>query len=1104
MSGELRFGVFVARLVVFSVALGTPALFAQELGSIVGTVTDPTGGVVPDVTISVTNEHTGVVVRTTSSNAEGNYEFPGLAPSVYTVRAEKTGFETTAHSHITVEVGSAVRTDIRMALGAVTQEVTVNAPAVILQTETGAVSQTISGTAIAQIDTNGRSIIQLATLMPGAASQLPSFNTPVGVTANTSIAFNGGQPDHNVWSVDGLENYDRGCGGCMEVIPDQDAIQEFTVQQSNAGQDIGHGSAGHIQMEIKSGTNEFHGEAFEFVRNTALDASTFFANASNTPKPTLNFNNFGFNIGGPIYRPGHEKKTFFFFEADWRRLIQGSTIYAPGVPAAWTTGNFTSSKQVILNHNEPVTLPNGQTGYMPFPNSQIPSGMLDPNAVILGAPNFIFPSPNTAGGVFFADSPSVPTYVNEQIVRIDHQFSDKTSLMFHYIRDGINQQFPTTLWSSDTYPTVGTDFLNQPQSFLLKLTRSISPTFLNEAQIGFTRQPLTLIPTGTYVAPSSLTIQPVFPGVNTDNRIPTLNMSGSALGTVYDVASWPWNNVLNTWTFRDALTKTTGKHTLSFGVEYQHYLKQQELFGNTQGVYTFNGSATNGSYLGANGQIMTTPGNEFADFMLGQTYNYQQLQDQTTPAYINNYIAPWIGDTWRVRSGLTINLGLRWEGMPHAYEQYNQIAVFRPSLFQTSQIPELNPNGSTVPDTGNLLNGIGIAGQDGVPRGLVSNHWANFEPRVGFAWQPRPDWVIRAGYGLFYENIQGNDIYNVAPNPPFSNTPSIYNTTLSHPGGVPGTIFPGNTQNYDPNYLQPYSQQWSLGVQRQFGPNIVFSLGYVGSKGTHQQTNVNINQPLAPVPSGVFNLSRPYLGWANLDWYENAVNSNYNSFQASLRFSNWHGLTAGVAYTYSHCLDYSDGDVPSPIQNTYNVASEYGNCGFDIRQMFIANYTYYLPFARNATGFTRALAGGWQISGITTFYSGAPMTISFPGDPAECGCSNYRADAIGNPNNGPKNASEYFNASAFAAVPTGQFGNSARNNVYGAGINNWDFSLFKNFSGIPFPGEKASLQFRVEFFNFFNHTQFNGYLTSFGTPGFGAPNSTRDPREIQLGAKFMF
>lgn len=1104
----IRHGALALSLVILAF-LGAPQIRAQDLASIVGTVTDPSGAAIPGVDVEVTNSKTGVVARKTTTNSAGNYAFTDLIISTYSVKAQGKGFQTVVHNNVILNVGSVVRVDVQLPLGSLTQEVSVTAAALHVQTESGVEKQTISGTHVSEIDTNGRNFIQLAALVPGAAAQLPSFNTPVGVTASAGISFNGERPSHNVWSIDGIDNYDRGCGGCVEVVPDQDAIQEFTVQSSNMSQNIGFGSGGNIQVEIKGGTNRYHGEAFEFNRNTSMDASTFFANKSGKAKPTLNFNDFGFNLGGPVALPGHEKKTFFFFEGDWRNIVQGSTIFAPAVPTAWTTGDFSSYGNVILDHTKPVTLPNGQIGYQPFANNQIPATMFDANAAKLGAPNLIFPSPNTTNN-FYAATPSVPIKVNEQIVRIDHQFSDKTSLMVHYIRDGINQSFPTSLWTGDTYPTVGTNFLNEPQSIMLRLTRTISPTLLNEFTVAFNRQPLTLLPIGTYVQPSGLSLQPIFAGVNTDNRIPVIHLAGPALNVNYDTGSWPWTNVLNTWVWRDTLSKTAGNHTLNFGGEYEHYLKEQELFGNTNGNYTFNGSGTSGSYLGANGQVLTTRGNEFADMMLGSVYSYTQLQKQTMPAYLNNFYGLWSGDDWKVKQGLTLNLGLRWEGMPHAYERHNDVSIFRPSLFSASQIPQFNANGTIVPNTGSLLNGIGIAAQNGIPQGLVQNHWANLEPRVGFAWQPFKDGktVVRGGYGIFYENVQGNDIYNVAPNPPFSNSPQIFSTNFSNPGLVPGTIFPSNIQAYDPQYLQPYSQQWSFGIERQFNPQTVFSVMYVGSKGTDEQITTNINQPFAPVTSGPLNLGRPYLGFANINWYQNSTNSNYNSLQVSLRFSNWHGLTSGVAYTWSHCLDFADNDVPGAINNSYNLAAEYGNCGYNIPQMLVVNYVYSLPIARGATGATRTLLGGWQLSGISTFYAGSPLTIGFSGDPAQCGCGGYRANLTSNPNIGPgtHTANLWFNPAAFAAIPTGSFGDGSRNITNGTPLYNWDMSLFKNFAGIPFPKtpEGATIQFRAEVFNMWNTAQFNGFFTTYGSAGFGQPSSTRDPREIQLGLKFIF
>jgi hypothetical protein len=426
---------------------GVVGLQAQELGSIVGTVTDPSGAAIPDATITVKNQQTGTVARTTTTNAYGNYAVPGLPVSTYSIRTEKKGFTTSVRSDLVLNVRSEVRVDISMSLGTVAQEVNVTASSVLLQTESAAVGETVTAGHVEAIDINGRNFVQLATLVPGASGQslVGSLNTPVGVTANTGINFNGMRQAHNVWSVDGQENYDRGCGGCIEVVPDQDAIQEFRVLSSNASQDLGFGSAAHIQVEIKSGRQNLHGEVFEFNRNRALEATPFFLNKAGQPRPKENYNNFGFNLGGPIARPGHKKNTFFFVTMDWRKLLQGNPLNVNGIPQPWTSGDFTSGGSAVIPDKSqpgaPCTTSTGaaQTCF-PIINdagvaNKIPAAMIDPNAKILAAPEFaLFLPPNS--GTRLITGYTSPINVNEQIVRIDHQFSDRTSLMAHYIRDG--------------------------------------------------------------------------------------------------------------------------------------------------------------------------------------------------------------------------------------------------------------------------------------------------------------------------------------------------------------------------------------------------------------------------------------------------------------------------------------------------------------------------------------------------------------------------------------------------------------------------------------------------------------------------------------------
>lgn len=1104
----------LARLVCLCLVLLPIATFCQDLASIVGTVTDPSGAAVPEANITITNQNTGDS-RTAVTNPSGSYSVLALPIGTYSVRAERAGFQAYVQSGIRLNIRDVVRVDVRLELGQVTSEITVQATGsqVKLQTESAEVANLITSREITEIASNGRNFLQLAALVPGASSNLPSFNVPVPVTSSREISFNGHRSVNNIWYLDGQENYDRGCGGCPNFLPSTDAIAEFKVQASNMSSDTGFGTGGQVQVEIKSGTQTFHGMAYEFLRNDAVDATAYFANLGGGSKPPLKYNNYGYNLGGPFYIPGHyntnKSKTFFFWSQEWRVLRQGSTIYAPAAPEAWRSGNLSSYAQPILDHTLPVTLPDGTTGYTPFSGNVIPEEQIDSNALILAAPDFILSLPNTSDGRYYAASPSVPTNVREEIIRVDHQISDKTSLMFRYMHEQIENRNATTLWNSSTYPTLGSVTRNVPQALVLKLTRSMSPTLLNEFMFSYARQPLFIDPTGTFARPSDLTIPTLSVG-NEWDRIPAIALSGQALGVGYTAGSYPFFKVGNFWTVRDQVSTSYSNHTLKAGFEFYRFLGEQQIFGTTQGSFTFDGSATAGNYLGTDGQIHATGGNEFADFLLGQAKSYNVLLDKSAPAYISNKFAAWFGDTWKIRPGFSLDYGLRWEYMPHAFEVFDRIAAFRPALYDPSQAPQFYPGGSQiVPDTGDRINGMALAGKNGIPRGLVTDHWPLFQPRVGFAWKPfgAEKTVVRVGYGIFYESIQGNDVYNIAPNPPFSETLNIYNTLLSNPGGVPGAIFPTSTQNYDPEYIMPSSHQFSFGVQNELNPRTVLSVMYVGSKGTHLQINRNINQPLAPAGSANVDTVRPYLGYGNIGWYENSTSSSYHSLQVHLRTNEWHGLTSGVAYTWSHFIDFASSDVPGFIQNAYDVGAERGNSDYDRRHMVIINYIYDLPFFRDASKLTGKLLGGWELSGVSAFQTGLPLTITFPGDPAQVGSAPYRANLIGDPNSGTVHTRErWFSPDAFGPVATGSFGNAGRNVARGQGLNNWDISIFKNFRGIPFPGAKegANVQFRAEFFNAWNHTQFNGYFLSFGSTGFGGANSTRDPRILQFGLKFVF
>jgi len=1086
MSRSHRLSLLKLSAVLIGFAVLFPShLRAQQQGSISGLVTDASGSAIPNAQVKVTDEATGLT-RTFETNASGNYNAPALSIGKYTVEISARGFATYKQVGIPVNVNDRLRIDGHLELGNVKETVEVQANAVQVQAEDATVGQVVNGSQVEALSVNGRNFTSLAALVPGASSTQPSLNTPVGVTSNTSISFNGMRQSNNVWRMDGQENYDRGCGGCVTVLPSVEAISEFKVETANSAVSTGFGNAGQVNVATKSGTRQFHATGWEYVRNEKLDANNYFTNLNGQPKPPLRFNVYGYNIGGPFFipkiYPRSKSKTFFFFNEEWRKLRQSSIFNVPTPSLAERTGDFSALKTPI---KDPVT-------GIPFPGNIIPSNRLDPNAVILAAPNFLFPAPTNPNGNFTI-SASVPTDLREEIVRVDHSFTEKEQAFFRYIQESNNQNFTNNLWSSSSYPTTTTLLVNKPKLYYASLTSTLTPSTVNEASLGYLDQPLNLSLNGNYQRPSSLNIPLVFPAANTANKNPNILLQ--QLGTNYDLASWPWKNELETWTIQDNLTMTRGSHTFTFGGMWMHFNKQQDLFGPTQGAFTFDGSAS---------------GNDFADFMLGRAYEFQQLQQQTEPNYMSRSGALWAADTWKASSRLTINLGLRWDAFPHAYEEKNRVSSFYIDRYNPAKAPQINRAGQIVPGTGDLLNGLGIAGQDGVPRGLVQNHWLLFEPRVGLAWRPfGDDTVLRVGYGLYFERVQGNDIYNVAPNPPFSSTVTIYNTLLSNPGGAPGAILPAALTVYDPAYPMSYTQQYNFGIQRRIAASMVADISYVGTKGTHLSDTRNLNQPFpagaAQVLAGTANVNqvRPFLGYANINEYFNGSNSNYNALQASLRANAFHGLTLQASYTYSHAIDYVSGDVPGNAhQNAYAAYLERANSNFDRRQMLILSYVYDIP-APSSQAFVKAVFGNWQLSGITSFQSGTPINITLPGDNAGIGGAPYRPNLTGDPTQGGGSRQVWFNPAAFSKPPLGQFGNSGRNVVRGAGINNTDASLFRNFPHI-LKVESSGLQFRAEFYNIFNHANFATYGTTFGSPNFGQAISTRDARTIQLGVRLFF
>jgi hypothetical protein len=1134
--------------VVFSMVLClVPSGWAQENATITGTVTDSTGAVVPNVTITLTNQATGQV-RTELSNTGGTYLFANMGVGQFTLAASATGFEKFTRTDISVNVAQSLKEDVALTVGSQGQTVTVQADALQVQSETNELSTLITGEQVAQLATNGRNVTALAALGMGVSNTLPAFGGVNALTSANGISFNGTRVSHNIYMLDGGELNDRGCGGCFSSLPSIDALAEFQTLDSNYGPDYGIGSGGTILMVIKSGTHDFHGGLYYFNRNEDYDANNYFTNLAAQPRPVFRLNEPGGNIGGPVWIPHvyneSRTRTFFFVNEEWRRLIQGSS---PSIVNTIANNNFPTAGEpftytVPSNGTVPIVpvttdlaklaiyADNGLVPGQPFPGNTIPAALLDPNALLeLGDGHTTIPAPNFGTNQYISSIPQ-PTNVREDVVRIDHSINPKLQLMGHYLHDAVTTAFYPPLWAGGTYPTVGTTMLNPSWAAIVKLTQTISPNLLNETAFLYSGNTIHLAPVATpgysFVQPAGWTATSFFPEANNvGNRLPQINL-GAPYNTNWTSSYFPWKNSYEGYETRDDLSWTKGKHQLKFGFSWLHDPKNQQLQANTQGTAAFNNTSfSDDSYI---------------NFLLGDAASFTQLNYLANKNWVNNNYGFYANDNFHVLPRLTLNLGIRFDGLPHAFERSNTFANFVAGDYNAGAGYPLNTADGTInpafltASNGGLfyLNGIKSAGVGGFPRGLVKNSYDTWQPRVGFAYDLNGDGktVIRGGFGMFFERVQGNDVYNAALNPPFAYQPSATNVYFSNPntsalnGLTTAQTFPSTLTNLQYNYQPPGTAMFSGGVQRQLAPSVIAVIQYAGSTGWHQSDDRSINTlPLVDangsyatregVANGSLNanLFRNFPGFSTITQEENTTNFSYNSLQAGLRMENKHNLTIQLAYTYSHEIDQVSYDLNS-VSNPYNTAYDRGSGALDRRNIFNANYIYNLPFFEKSSNIAeRIFLSGWSVSGITVVQSGTPAVLNYNGADTLGlgGGTSNRPDQVAAVSY-PHKRVAWFNTASFAN-PTAPwvndfgginqgFGTAGKDAIVGPGLYNWNLALFKR---IPIT-EGTNIQLRFESFNTFNRAQFQNLDTGTNDGNFGQVTSAYDARTLQLGAKFNF
>ncbi|MEG9436303.1 carboxypeptidase regulatory-like domain-containing protein [Edaphobacter sp. HDX4] len=1127
-------------IALLSLVLFTPYLIAQENATITGTVIDSSGALIANAEITLTNPATGQT-RGAVTNSSGIYLFANVGIGHFTLDVVAKGFQKYTKTDIIVNTAQTIKQDFQLTVGSETQTVTVEADALQLQSETSEVSNLISGEQVSQLATNGRNVVSLAALGMGVSNNLPAFGGVNALTSANGISFNGTRVTHNIYLLDGGELNDRGCGGCFSSLPSVDALAQFQTLDSNYSPDYGLGSGGTILMVLRSGTSKFHGALWEFNRNEAYDANHYFTNLAGQPRPKFRLNTFGGNIGGPLWIPhlynNARNRTFFFVNEEWRKLVQGS---APATVNTIASANFAQpgqdlTYQVPSNGTVP-TVPvtsdpaklaiyaaRGLTPGQPFPSNVIPRELIDQNAVReLNAGTF--PRPNFGNSQYISSIPQ-PTNVREDVVRIDHAINTKLQLMGHYLHDQVDQTYYPPLWGNSSYPTVGTAMLNPSWSSTIKLTQTLSPNLLNETAFLYSGNTIHLDPVGVSTQPTGWNATTFFPPENNfGSRLPEIQLGGP-YNTTWSSSYFPWKNSYMGYEVRDDLSWNKGLHQLKFGFSWLHAVKNQELQANTQGTAVFNNSSFSGD--------------SYINFLLGDAATFTQLEYLAGKHWVNNNYGFYVNDNWRVIPRLTLNLGLRFDGMPHAFERYDQFSNFVPNLYDRTLPYPLNSDGTLNPASLTnfqgrpfYLNGIREAGVGGFPRGNVQNQYHTFQPRLGFAYTlpGAGNTVIRGGFGMFFERVQGNDVYNAALNPPFAYQPSATNVYFSNPnqsaltGAVTSQAFPSTLTTLQYGYTPPGTAQFSLGVQRQVASSVIAVVQYVGSLGWSQSDNrsintlplTNPNNPANPydlrqgVAAGRLNANqyRIFPGFSSITQEENQTNSNYHSFQAGLRMENKHGLTFQLAYTYSHEIDIVANDLGA-LSNPFNQEYDRGSGTFDRRHIFNANYIYQFPFFLNSgNGFQRSVLGGWELSGITVVQAGSPQPLRYTGvDTLGLGGGTTNRPNQLTSVRYPKTRLAWFDKSAFGnptapwnGGPNQGFGNAGKDAVILPGLFNFNMALFKSFSFT----EAVKLQMRLETFNTFNHTQFNGIDSASNDANFGQVTSTYDPRTLQLGAKLSF
>jgi hypothetical protein len=1095
---------------------------AQQIsGSIRGTVVDPSGAAVLGASVSATQTETGLN-RIAMTDRSGEYVLVELPVGHYRLRVEGKGFQTYIQQGITLDVNETATVPVRLAMGAETQHVDVQADAQLIQSTVTSLGKTVSEREVLDLPLNGRNFTQLGLLQPGVVPLTPGLAEAGGsLRDGQAYAVNGQRPESNNFLIDGANNF-NGVDGGFVLKPPVDAISEFKILTHNATAEFGNTLGSTTNIITRSGTNSYHGALWEFLRNDVLDATNYFG----TTTEPLKQNQFGATFGGPI----RKDKSFFFGYFEGFRNRQGETDSSTVPSKAERQGNFAE------------ICPEGFTGgFCNNPNNQLfnvflnqpyPNNQFDMSSISTLTQNLLnyFPAPNNGTNVYTATQ-IVHQDSNQFGLRLDQYFGNSDVLNFRYAYSNGTELHPiaTSGASVPGFP-VGQD--QRAQNFVAQETHTFSPTTVGVFRFSYLRNKFLYGESENNTTPASLGFG-YQPSLDAAIGPPFIQVNGYT--TIGDPITGPRNTYENAFDYSGSFSWVHGRHDFKFGGGYQHLQ-----------VNVLQGIASNGFFVFAPFPVVP---DAFASFLFGQPVFFLQGRGDFSRGIRGNALNAYAQDTYKATPRLTLNIGLRYE-LPFPYTEIHN----RQTLWIPGRQSKVMPN---APE--DLL----YPGDPGVPAGLIPTFNKGFAPRVGLAWDPTGNskWLVTSAYGIFYEPYytgQGGPLQAPISAPPYLQTQQISLTSttfLNFPDPYFGNPPPNGTfatpltnLTLAPNLPLPYTQDWDLNVQRSLGSDLLLEIGYVGTKGTKLPRFVEGN-PAIYVP-GFDSSGNPISTSSNADFrrihsgctldpasppctysstglIEGIANSAYNALEASLtkRFS--HGLAFLASYTYSKTIDDASsfnmtGSAAKPVagendlaQDPFDLGAERGRSLFDSRNRFVFSYQWSLPFWRQPHGWYQHAFGDWQINGIVTLMSGTPFTVFDSTDfsvqgsaPEITGFFSNRPNLVPgkNPNSGPHTAGAWLNASAFQRItqdpnsPVQQFGTAGRNIAQGPGYADWDFSALKNIR----VAEGKEFQFRAELFNFLNHPNFHLPDSDIGSPTFNQVLEAQAPRQIQFALKFLF